>query len=423
MTESAERRAHLAALLLARRAQSAPPAAGQPRRHPRAGARQGHHHRRRHPGEPARHRAAHHQDPAADRLGRQGPGDGHRLVAQRPDAQRRREQTWPRRTAELRERIEELEGRRTAGRGLRRRPLPRTRSPAWPRRRDVARPTSRALADGRLEAVDRAPRTSQAGGQHGRPRRVRRGGAAPQPRGPGLAGGGRPRPRRRGAGGRGAQAPTAPMRLATICLDDDGVRRAARRWHDALTDVLDRVEGRVEWSVKVLRRPERRAGAEPTAQPHGRRCGVPAAQEGRGPGPRGRREQRDCQLVAEVSTSSSLRGRRGRPPAGAPGPAAHRRPERMILNGAYLVRATEADAFAAAGRRARADPPRGGRRAPRPVAAVLLRDAGAVSEPSASTSRSVRHDRRAAPGTAGRSRWSTCSTGCSAPASCSPATS
>ena len=63
-------------------------AAGQPGRHPRAGARQGHHHRRRHPGEPARHRAAHHQDPAADRLGRQGPGDGHRLVAQRPDAQR-----------------------------------------------------------------------------------------------------------------------------------------------------------------------------------------------------------------------------------------------------------------------------------------------------------------------------------------------
>ena len=98
MTESSELGAHLAAVRAPAATQPAPPAAGQPRRHPRAGARQGHHHRRRHPGEPARHRAAHHQDPAADRLGRQGPGDGHRLVAQRPDADPAASRTWPRRT-------------------------------------------------------------------------------------------------------------------------------------------------------------------------------------------------------------------------------------------------------------------------------------------------------------------------------------
>jgi hypothetical protein len=53
--------------------------------------------------------------------------------------------------------------------------------------------------------------------------------------------------------------PTAPLRLATICLDDDGVRSRLDEWHDALEQVLDRVEGRLEWSVKVIA-PVRAAG-------------------------------------------------------------------------------------------------------------------------------------------------------------------
>lgn len=50
-------------------------------------------------------------------------------------------------------------------------------------------------------------------------------------------------------------APTAPLRLATICLDDSGVRRRLDEWHDELELVLDRVDGRMEWSVKVLAPP------------------------------------------------------------------------------------------------------------------------------------------------------------------------
>jgi hypothetical protein len=50
-------------------------------------------------------------------------------------------------------------------------------------------------------------------------------------------------------------APTAPMRLATICFDDDAVRARLREWHVDLTHVLDRVEGCAEWSVKVLAPP------------------------------------------------------------------------------------------------------------------------------------------------------------------------
>ena len=50
-------------------------------------------------------------------------------------------------------------------------------------------------------------------------------------------------------------APAAPLRLATICLDDAGVRQRLREWYVDLAHVLDRVEGRMEWSVKVLTPP------------------------------------------------------------------------------------------------------------------------------------------------------------------------
>lgn len=50
--------------------------------------------------------------------------------------------------------------------------------------------------------------------------------------------------------------PTAPMRLATICLDDAGVRDRLREWHDGLHAALDRVVGRAEWSAKVYAPPQ-----------------------------------------------------------------------------------------------------------------------------------------------------------------------
>lgn len=59
-----------------------------------------------------------------------------------------------------------------------------------------------------------------------------------------------------------AAAPTAPMRLATIFLDDGGVRRQVEERYDELRAALDRVDGRAEWSVKVL---ARQRPAEPVA--------------------------------------------------------------------------------------------------------------------------------------------------------------
>jgi hypothetical protein len=47
-------------------------------------------------------------------------------------------------------------------------------------------------------------------------------------------------------------APTAPMRLATIVVGDDGVVRRLSDSYDALGAALDRVAGRAEWSVKAV---------------------------------------------------------------------------------------------------------------------------------------------------------------------------
>ena len=60
--------------------------------------------------------------------------------------------------------------------------------------------------------------------------------------------------------------PVAPLRLATICLGDEGVRHRLVEWHDALAEVLDRVEGRREWSVKAFAARAAETRSEPTAE-------------------------------------------------------------------------------------------------------------------------------------------------------------
>lgn len=70
-------------------------------------------------------------------------------------------------------------------------------------------------------------------------------------------------------------APTAPLRLATICLDDGGVRERLDEWHDALLAALRRVEGRMEWSVKAYA-PRLNPHAEPPS-PHADGAGAGTA--------------------------------------------------------------------------------------------------------------------------------------------------
>ncbi len=60
--------------------------------------------------------------------------------------------------------------------------------------------------------------------------------------------------------------PVAPVRMATVYLDDAGVRQLLSEHHAELVATLDRVRGRSEWGVKGYAAPEREASeAEPSS--------------------------------------------------------------------------------------------------------------------------------------------------------------
>ncbi len=145
-----------------------------------------------------------------------------------------------------------------------------------------------------------------------------------------------------------AHGPTAPLRLATICLDDDGVRARLDEWHDQLSDVLDRVQGRVEWSVKTYARGGGEVEASAPAAPvEGKGAGVAYLQRKRESTQRRMQsEERAHQVAAEIHAAlaqQSVASRRL--PAQDPRLTGHEGV--MTLNGAYLVPAEESDAFAA----------------------------------------------------------------------------
>ena len=354
-----------------------------------------------------------------DRLGRQGPGDGHRLVAQRPDAERRASRSLADENRQLRERIEALEagGGRSPVTEHGRQPLPL-------RHRPRPRPAALAGRPGAAAAaaldVRRAPRPGRRG-QRRRPRGVRRGGAAPQPREPRVARGGRPRPRRRRPGGRRARP--------------DG---AAAAGHD-----LPRRRRRARPARRVARRP--RAGAGPgrgargvereglRARPHPRRPRPAAAPRRAGgaaylqrqEGPRARPREADESSAAAVADEvhERLASRRcAEPAAPAPGPAAHR-PHRARCCSTAPTWSTprRRDGLRGRSSTALADRPPGRRhrRAPARGRRTPSRRWSSGDAPESAPRRRPRRSRR----TAARSPWSTCSTGCSAPASCWPATS
>jgi hypothetical protein len=145
--------------------------------------------------------------------------------------------------------------------------------------------------------------------------------------------------------------PTAPLRLATICLDDNGVRARLEEWHDQLRDVLDRVEGNLEWSVKAFAR------SQPVAeQPGGSESSAAASTPGAGAAylkrkreqvlQRQQTEEQALRLADEVHSVLSRRSVASRRlPAQDPRLTGHE--GTMTLNGAYLVPQRSADAFAA----------------------------------------------------------------------------
>lgn len=135
-------------------------------------------------------------------------------------------------------------------------------------------------------------------------------------------------------------APTAPMRLATICFDDDRVRDRLREWHLALDQALDRVEGRAEWSVKVLcpTRVREPAGAKPASGADYLRRKKEQAEE------RMTGDAAALDVAHEVHTELQEQSAASRQLA-PQDPRLTGHEGTMVLNAAYLVPVAEADAF------------------------------------------------------------------------------
>ena len=155
-----------------------------------------------------------------------------------------------------------------------------------------------------------------------------------------------------------ASAPTAPLRLATICLDDDGVRSRLREWHEALRQALDRVEGRREWSVKAYTgRPADAPAQDAQAAPVTGGAGAAYL--------RRKRSQTDERRAAEeqaVEAASAVHAALAAASVAsrllaAQDPRLTGHEGTMTLNGAYLVAADDAEAFVAEAARQAADHP------------------------------------------------------------------
>ncbi|MGZ4437043.1 MAG: GvpL/GvpF family gas vesicle protein [Nocardioidaceae bacterium] len=151
-----------------------------------------------------------------------------------------------------------------------------------------------------------------------------------------------------------ALAPTAPLRLATICLDDAGVRARLDEWYDALQTALDRVEGRQEWSVKAFAAPGE--PTEPTEPAEPAPAGGGAREPGAGAAYLRRKKTETVQRqsahdrAAEVAeqvhqalVARAVASRRLQPQD--PRLTGHQ--GTMTLNGAYLVEESAAAGFAA----------------------------------------------------------------------------
>jgi hypothetical protein len=149
-------------------------------------------------------------------------------------------------------------------------------------------------------------------------------------------------------------APTAPLRLATICYDDAAVRARLREWYVALMAALDRVEGCAEWSVKVLTAPRAAepvgAGAPPVSGAEYLRRKKAAASE------RTSRDDAALELADRLHEALHELARASRRLA-PQDPRLSGHQGTMVLNAAYLVRTEDADAFAARADELAADHP------------------------------------------------------------------
>lgn len=137
--------------------------------------------------------------------------------------------------------------------------------------------------------------------------------------------------------------PVAPVRLATVYLDDHNVRALLHERATALHEALDRIRGRVEWGVKAYVAPTDDAGDQEDAG-DGTKPGTSYLMRRRAERDRAAGGLRAATDAAEAlhREVSDLAVASRRYEAQDPRLSGHR--EAMVLNAAYLV--DEADAAA-----------------------------------------------------------------------------
>lgn len=137
-----------------------------------------------------------------------------------------------------------------------------------------------------------------------------------------------------------SSAAVAPMRLVTICSDDDSLATRIEALYDDLVEALDRVEGRAEWSVKAYAVSEPAVAAEPVTTPDA------APVSGAGAAYLQRKKQQ-AEHRRSSSEQTARQGEEVHADLSALAVAARRLPpqdprltgrhDTMLLNGAYLV--------------------------------------------------------------------------------------
>ncbi len=132
----------------------------------------------------------------------------------------------------------------------------------------------------------------------------------------------------------GGRRTIAPLSLATVYYDDDRVRELLGEGAAAFTAVLDRLDGRAEWGVKVSIRAGGSGSEAPAERP---RTGAEYLRSRRQALREGdqavSRAEAEAEEVDAAVRALAVDARRHRPQERS----LTGRPERMVLNGAYLV--------------------------------------------------------------------------------------
>ena len=135
---------------------------------------------------------------------------------------------------------------------------------------------------------------------------------------------------------------TAPMRLVTICLDDDAVRARLDAAYDQIVQALERVEGRVEWSVKAFA-PAAAPQERPAAVGAGGGAAYLRARKAAVEDRRAREEAAEETATELHETLARIAVASRRMPAQDPRLSGY--DGRMTLNAAYLIEEGDVDAF------------------------------------------------------------------------------